>query len=169
MIVVARSSFSAMIMLTCVSLIVGAALGQRLTFLVLIPAIGCALAVVAGFGVAVRLDLWSTILAMILTATGLQIGYLAGATIRVLAARHVKGSLDVLSPKPITPDHPDEEPRDDLTPSLNGQADRIGVAAHEYDGDQRGLRNHLTRIPADGEDPLDEPEDATQSLRGRNV
>src|SRR5450759_195449 len=80
MIVVARSSFSAMIMLTCVSLIVGAALGQRLTFLVLIPAIGCALAVVAGFGVAVRLDLWSTILAMILTATGLQIGYLAGAT-----------------------------------------------------------------------------------------
>jgi hypothetical protein len=121
-----------MVMLTCISLIVGAAFAQRLTFLVLIPTIGCALAVVAGFGLAAGLDLWSIALTMILTATSLQIGYLAGAAIRVLATRHVEDRLDALSRKPVAPD-PSEEQRDNLM--LNGQADRIGVAAHAHDND----------------------------------
>lgn len=76
-----------MVMLTCFSLIVGAALGLRLTFLILVPTIGCILVIVAGFGVATGLGIRSTGLMMVLTASGLQLGYLAGAAIQVVAAR----------------------------------------------------------------------------------
>ena len=70
-----------MMTLTVLSLIVGAGLGQRHTFFILIPAIACILSVAAGFGVATGLDLWSTVLMMALTVISLQIGYVAGALV----------------------------------------------------------------------------------------
>ena len=76
-----------MITFTCLSPLVGAVLGQRYTFLILIPAIACTLAAAAGFGIAAGLNFWSTMLAMVLTVTGLEIGYVAGAAIRLIAAR----------------------------------------------------------------------------------
>ena len=68
--------------LTFLSLIVGAGLGQRHTFFILIPAIACTLSVAVGSGVATGLDLWSTVLMMALTVMSLQIGYVAGALVR---------------------------------------------------------------------------------------
>src|ERR1019366_1284815 len=67
---------------------------------------------------------------------------------------------------PIAPD-PDEEPLDDPTPWLNGEADLIGVFAHDLDGNQSSLGDLLTRIPAVGEDPLDEREDTTRGPQKR--
>ena len=72
------------------------------------------------------------------------------------------GRLEVLCQAPIAPD-PGEEPFDNPTPWLNGEADLIGVLAHDLDGNQRGLSNLLTRVSAVGEDPLDERENATRS------
>ena len=40
------------------------------------------------------------------------------------------------------------------------EADLIGVLAHDLDRDQRGFGDLLNGIPAVGEDPLDEREDA---------
>lgn len=77
-----------MIMLTCLSLIVGAALGQRLTVLVLIPATGCTVAVVTCFGMVSGLDLRQIVLMIAIAITGLQIGYLAGAAIWVATERY---------------------------------------------------------------------------------
>lgn len=77
-----------MIMLTCLSLIVGAALGQRQTVFILIPAIACTLVVIAACSMAAGLELWMTGLTLMLTVIGLQLGYLAGAAIQVVAARY---------------------------------------------------------------------------------
>src|SRR5450755_3800705 len=55
------------------------------------------------------------------------------------------------------------------TPRLNGEADLIGVLAHDLDGDQRGLGNLLTRVSAVGEDPLDEREDMTRGPQKRSA
>jgi len=52
---------------------------------------------------------------------------------------------------------------------LNGEADLIGVLAHDLDGDQRGLGNLLTRVSAVGEDPLDEREDMTRGPQKRSA
>jgi hypothetical protein len=124
-----------MITLTCLSPLIGAVLGQRHTFLILIPAIACALTIAAGFGIAAELNFWSTMLAMVLTVTGLEIGYVAGAAVRVAVARRVDVTIGVNSQKPIAPSSA-EEPRDDRMLSLNGQADRIEVAEHEREVDQ---------------------------------
>ena len=43
-------------------------------------------------------------------------------------------------------------------PWVNGEADLIGVLAHDLDRDQRGLGDLLTGIPTIGEDALDEGE-----------
>jgi hypothetical protein len=68
------------------------------------------------------------------------------------SARRVDDSLEVLFQAPITPG-PGEEPLNDPTPWLNGEADLIGILAHDIDGNQRGLGNLLTRVSAVGEDP----------------
>jgi len=52
---------------------------------------------------------------------------------------------------------------------LNGEADLIGVLAHDLDGDQRGLGNLLTRVYAVGEDPLDEREDMPRGPQKRSA
>ena len=75
-----------MIALTCLGLIFGAALGYRQTVFILAPAIVVISAVVAGFGMLAHVGLWSTALAIVVTVTGLQLGYLAGAAWRVVTA-----------------------------------------------------------------------------------
>ena len=44
----------------------------------------------------------------------------------------------------------------------DGEADLIGVLAHDLDRNQRGVCDLLTRIPAVCEDALDEWKDATR-------
>ena len=46
---------------------------------------------------------------------------------------------------------------------MNGEADLVGVLAHDLDRDQRGYGDLLTRISTVGKDPLDEWKDATRS------
>ena len=116
-----------MITFTCLSPLVGAVLGQRYTFLILIPAIACTLTAAAGFGIAAGLNFWSTMPAMVLTVTGLEIGYVAGAAMRLIAARRETNfgfnSQNLIAPDPV------EEPRVNRMPS--GQVERFGVAEHE--------------------------------------
>ena len=50
---------------------------------------------------------------------------------------------------------PAERSLDDPAPRVNGEADLIGVLAHDLDRDQRGLGDLLTGIPTIGEDALD--------------
>src|SRR4029077_11021908 len=80
----------------------------------------------------------------------------------------VDGSLEVFCQSPISPD-PREEPLDDPTPRVNGEADLIGVLAHDLDHDQCGLGDLLTGISAIGEDPLDEGEDAARCPHKRSA
>ena len=69
----------------------------------------------------------------------------------------VDSGLEVLRQPSIAPD-PRKEPLDDPAPRVNGEADLIGVLAHDLDRDQRGLGDLLTGIPTIGEDALDEGE-----------
>src|ERR1035437_9454709 len=64
---------------------------------------------------------------------------------------------------------PGKESLDDPPPWINGEADLIGVLAHDFNGNQRGLGNLLTRIAAVSEDPLDEREDATRGPQKRSA
>src|SRR4029077_21131657 len=76
--------------------------------------------------------------------------------------------LEVLCQSPIAPD-PREEPLDDPTPRVNGEADLIGVLAHDLDRDQRCRGDLLAGIPAVGEDPLDAREQAPRDLQKRTA
>ena len=75
----------------------------------------------------------------------------------------VDGGLEALCQSPIAP-NPSEEPFDDPAPRVYGEADLVGVLAHDLDRDQRGLGDLLAAIPAVSEDPLDEREDAPREL-----
>ena len=55
------------------------------------------------------------------------------------------------------------------TQRRNGEADLIGVLAHDLDRDQRCRGDLLAGIPAVGEDPLDEGEDAPRDLHKRSA
>ena len=68
----------------------------------------------------------------------------------------------------ISPD-PREKPFDDPAPRVNGEADLIGVLAYDLHRDQRGFGDLLAGIPAVGEDPLDEREDAARSPQKRSA
>ena len=78
------------------------------------------------------------------------------------------GGLEVLCQSSIAP-NPCEEPLDDPAPRVNSESDLIGILAHDLDRDQRGLGDLLTGIPAVGEDPLDEREDAARSPQQRSA
>ena len=71
-------------------------------------------------------------LATVLTVTGLEIGYVAGAAIRLIAARRETtfgfNSQNLIAPDPV------EEPRVNRMPS--GQVERFGVAEHERESDR---------------------------------
>lgn len=73
------------IILTILSIILGAGLGLRLTYPLLVPVVTSAMAIVALIGFAQGQDTWWFVVAAILVATGLQFGYLAGALALVVA------------------------------------------------------------------------------------
>jgi hypothetical protein len=93
-----------MIMLSIVSLFVGAALGQRFRVLVLMPATAILLVLAVGIGVAQAYTAWSVILMVAATTASMQIGYLIGIGIRhALAAVWSSGSSPLAAPTPSTP------------------------------------------------------------------
>lgn len=82
------------------------------------------------------------------------------------SARRVDGGIKVLCEPAIASDQ-GKKPLDDPTARLNGEADLVGVLAHDLDGDQRGLGNSITRVFAVGEDPLDKREDIARGPQKR--
>ena len=68
-----------MIVLTCLSLIFGAAIGYRHSIFILIPAIILAFIAVTGFCVMAGASFWPAALTIAASLTCLQIGYLASA------------------------------------------------------------------------------------------
>jgi hypothetical protein len=84
------------------------------------------------------------------------------------AARGVDGSFEVFCQSPIAAD-PGEEPLDNPASWLNGEADLIGVFAHNLDSDQRGVCDLLTGITAISENALDEWEDAARDAQERSA
>lgn len=73
-----------MIALSILSLLAGGVLGMRFKVVALAPAIGLALIAVAGVGTARGTDIGSIVLAMILAATCLQMGYLGSSATRMV-------------------------------------------------------------------------------------
>ena len=71
-----------MLLLAMISTLVGAVFGLRFKVLIMLPAIGCALPLILGIGLTRGDDAWSILLAMVLAATALQLGYLFGAVTR---------------------------------------------------------------------------------------
>jgi hypothetical protein len=65
-----------------ISILIGAALGLRFNFLILIPTVVLVLAIAAAVGIAHPDNIWSAVLTVVLVVTGLQIGYLAGIMTR---------------------------------------------------------------------------------------
>ena len=72
-----------MITITIISLVVGAILGLRYTFMITVPAIVCAVIITTGFGLVTRLDVWSIAFTTVMSVMALQIAYVAGAAIRL--------------------------------------------------------------------------------------
>ena len=93
--------------ITIISLVVGAILGLRYTFIVAVPAIVCALIVIAGFGLVTQLDVWSIVFTMIMSVMALQIGYVAGAAIRLALAPRTTAD-DVALPQAPSTTEPSE-------------------------------------------------------------
>ena len=76
-----------MILLSMVSLLVGALLGQRFKVMVLMPATPIVLILAVGTGVAHAQTAWSIVLMAAAAAISMQIGYLVGIGIHhILAA-----------------------------------------------------------------------------------
>ena len=73
-----------------------------------------------------------------------------------------------LCQSPIAAD-PGEEPLDNPASWLNGEADLIGVLAHNLDSDRRGVCDLLTGITAISENALDEWEDAARDAQERSA
>lgn len=67
-----------MILLSMVSFLVGALLGQRFKVMVLMPAITIVLVLAVGTGVTLDYTAWSIVLTAAAASTSLQIGYLIG-------------------------------------------------------------------------------------------
>jgi hypothetical protein len=76
-------------MLVLIGILLGAVLGLRFKVLVLVPVICAALPVVVVAGIARGDGLWQLVLAMIVIATFLQLGYVLGIVVRfvMVAAR----------------------------------------------------------------------------------
>ena len=62
----------------------GASLGLRFTMLILVPAIGLALALVAANGIVVEEGIWRLVGSMVVVATFIQLGYLGGNVLRLV-------------------------------------------------------------------------------------
>jgi hypothetical protein len=83
--------------------LIGATLGFRFSVLILVPAIGFAALAVAGTGIARGDQSNETIVAMILIATVLQVGYLLGAIARAIVIFSMTPEkADLASPRNAT-------------------------------------------------------------------
>ena len=78
-----------MITLSMISLLVGAALGQRFKVIVLMPVIAIVLVLVVATGVSLAQTAWTIVLMVATAATCLQIGYFVG-----IAIHHLRHSGD---------------------------------------------------------------------------
>jgi hypothetical protein len=67
--------------LIVISILFGAVLAWRVTVFVLIPTVTLGWVFVVAAGVAQGDDIWSIAIAMVLSATGLQMGYLGGTAV----------------------------------------------------------------------------------------
>jgi uncharacterized membrane protein len=73
------------IILTILSIVLGAGLGLRLTYPLLVPVVAAGMIVVILVGFTQGQEAWWFVVAAISVATGLQFGYLAGALALVVA------------------------------------------------------------------------------------
>jgi membrane protein DedA with SNARE-associated domain len=93
-----------MIILSTISLLVGALLGQRFRVMVLMPATAIVLLIAVGTGATHVYTAWSIILMAVAAATSMQIGYLIGIGVHhVLAAALSRRSPSLVSPTASTP------------------------------------------------------------------
>jgi hypothetical protein len=85
-----------LMILLIISMLIGAVLGMRFKVLVLFPGIFFSSMLLAAAAVANGSTLWSAVLSMVLSATGLQIGFLGGVATRfVVAAARTPRPSDV--------------------------------------------------------------------------
>jgi hypothetical protein len=93
-----------MMILSMVSLLVGAVLGQRFKVMVLMPATAIVLILAVGTGVTHAQTAWSIVLMAAAAATSMQVGYLIGIGIRhALAAVWSNRSSPLTSTTASTP------------------------------------------------------------------
>jgi membrane protein DedA with SNARE-associated domain len=90
-----------MLVLAVVSLLVGAALGQRFTVMILVPGTVVVLALSIAAGVTHANTAWSIALTTAIAATSMQIGYLIG--IGVYRFRTARSGLSTRSPTLASP------------------------------------------------------------------
>ncbi len=96
-----------MITLSMISLLVGAALGQRFKVMVLMPVIAIVLVLVVATGVLLAQTAWAIVLMAGVAATCLQIGYFVG-----IAIHHLVSTASSQSPRPSPPPRrPHDMPR----------------------------------------------------------
>jgi len=79
------------LVLSTVSFLVGAALAQRCTIMVLLPAVATVLTLGVGIGVMNAYPFWSIVVTAATAATSMQIGYLIGMSIHGLLAAASSG------------------------------------------------------------------------------
>jgi K+-transporting ATPase c subunit len=70
-----------MLILAIISFLIGVSLGLRFKVLILAPAIGLALALVAANGIVVEEGIWRLVGSMVIVVTFVQLGYLGGSVI----------------------------------------------------------------------------------------
>lgn len=106
-----------MILLSTVSLVVGALLGQRFRVWVLMPATAIVLATAIGAGVNQAYTAWTIVLMAAAAAASMQIGYLVGLAIHhLLAASLSSRSSSVTASAAPTPASHSAQNREGLRP-----------------------------------------------------
>jgi len=83
-----------------VSMLLGAALGMRFKVFVLFPAIFASAALIVGAAAAHGSAVWSAVLSIALSATGLQIGFFGGVAARFVVAAAWAPRLPDVQPAP---------------------------------------------------------------------
>jgi len=87
-----------MLILAIISLLIGVILGLRFKMIVLVPAFGLALALVAVRGIVMGEGVWRPVGTTVAVATFLQLGYICGSILRIAfyrtgAADHGRASM----------------------------------------------------------------------------
>jgi hypothetical protein len=72
-----------MLALTIISFLIGVILGLRFKVIVLVPAFGLALALIAVSGIVMEEGLWRPVSTAVAVATFLQLGYICGSILRI--------------------------------------------------------------------------------------